>query len=93
MANSIWYKSFTVALNTTNFDVKAQYPALWTTVPNPKQLKIKTTTDIIIRVNDIANDPIEIKSTDNYFEMALKEITNIYITTTTAATIGLSLIW
>lgn len=93
MANELWYKAFVVALNTDDFDVKTQYPELRESVTSPKQLKIKTTTDVVIKINSTDNDPIEVKSTDNYFEFTISEITNIYITTTTEATIGLSLLW
>ena len=92
MGNSLSYKAFTIDADTDDFSVLEEYPNMWVSTKYPKQLRIKTTADIVIKINSIDNDEIEVKSTDDYFEFVLSNITNVYITTTAEASIGLSLI-
>jgi len=84
--------SFTVALNTTNYDVKTN-SWLRTWVSNPVWFKLTTTQPINIKLNTTGWNNISITTTDNPFQIFMNDLSNVYITTTSAADIVFTLIW
>jgi hypothetical protein len=84
--------SFTIGLNTTDYDVSAQ-TSLWTWVTNPIGFKLKTSQTINIKVNSSTWTNIQLTTSDNEFELYMDSISNFNITTTTASNIVFTLIW
>ena len=84
--------SFTVALNTTNYDV-ATNTGLWAGTANPVWFKMKISQPVTIKINSTTAQDIPVTTSENEFEFYISNIANVYITTTAASNITFTLIW
>jgi len=83
---------FLLPMSSTDFDVKVQQSAFQAAkVPRAHTVTIRTDQDITIKFNTTGDDPITLTAVERVMTFNVLEITNIFLTNTTAANVKITL--
>lgn len=83
---------FTAGAPLVDQSIKALYPTKFTAEPQKHTMVIRTSADIIVKLNSAANDGISVSALEGSFSIDALEVSDIFLTAPNGAVIKILLI-